>query len=411
MQSTDSFFHASKLQKNHFTIWQTMLQSNWNQPTDKGFFQGFPLLFPLSSDRVMGGRIPLLTILMEVFLMKIGILGTGDISHAFMNALPSYPHVEVTSVYHREVKKAFAFAEQYIIPQAFGNLVELLDSGVDCVYIGLPNSLHYEAAMQCMKAGKHVLIEKPVTSNLAELQRLLQFARQQNVYALEVNRVAFLENYQFIQETLPKLGSRTLMQLSYYKRSRRYSDYLAGKHPNVFSTDFSGGALYDLGVYGLHFVCGLLGAPDSLEYRCLKLESGVDGMGSATLAYPTCIATIHTSKISGGSATGVHIQGENGTLSSAFPPSVLDTVTFSQPNAEAQFHLQTQDGFSAFLQNALRIILENDTCAYEQLSQQSLLVAELMQKARTQQGIVFSADRSTEEAENQQFYAPIHNNF
>lgn len=328
--------------------------------------------------------------------MQIGILGTGDISHAFIQALPSQPYVQITAVYHRELKKALSFAARYKIPQAFDSIDQLLAADVDCIYIGLPNSLHYKAAMQCMQAGKHVLIEKPVTSNVAELQNIFRFARQQNVFALEVNRVVFLENYDFIRKTLPQLGAHTLMDLSYCKRSRRYDDYLAGKNPNVFSLDFSGGALYDLGVYGIHFVCGLLGAPQSMEYHCLKLESGVDGMGVMTLTYPSCIAVIHVSKVSGAPANGVHIEGENGIITSRFPPSVLETVAFSQPHGETQTVSQAGDGFSAFLENALRIILEQDTCAYQHLCEQTLLVARLMQQAREQCGIVFSSDRITD---------------
>lgn len=326
--------------------------------------------------------------------MKIGILGTGDISHAFMKALPTQYDVEVTSVYHCVLDKALYFAEQYQIPRAFDSVEELLSSGVDCVYIGLPNSLHYSTAMQCIQEGKHVLIEKPITSNLTELQTLLRFARQRHVYALEVNRVTFLSNYQFIRQMMPELGPKTLMHISYCKRSRRYDDYLDGKKPNVFSTDFSGGALYDLGVYGLHFVYGLLGSPESMEYRCLKLESGVDVMGVMTLTYPACIAVISISKVSGAPTNGVHIEGENGMITTEFPPSILKTVKFSKPHTNPQMKVEETDGFSAFLKNAFRIICEQDVSAYHQLSEESITVAGLMECARKQCGIVFAADIS-----------------
>ncbi|KAF5362083.1 hypothetical protein D9756_002445 [Leucocoprinus leucothites] len=66
------------------------------------------------------------------------------------------------------------------------------DSDVDAVYIGTPHTFHYENSLAAIKAGKHVLVEKPATCNAAEFRALLQAAKEKNVFIMEAMWTRFL---------------------------------------------------------------------------------------------------------------------------------------------------------------------------------------------------------------------------
>lgn len=86
----------------------------------------------------------------------------------------SHPDVCIYGVAARDKTRAQAYAEQYDIPRTYASYRELIeDPCIDVVYIALPNSHHYEWAHDALHAGKHLLLEKPSTSNSAEAQALL----------------------------------------------------------------------------------------------------------------------------------------------------------------------------------------------------------------------------------------------
>lgn len=323
--------------------------------------------------------------------MKVGICGTGDISHSFMQSAKPISSIEVSGVYHREIEKAQGFAQRYQISHFTDEYSGLLEK-CDCVYIGLPNSLHYSFSKQAILAGKHVLIEKPIVSNTRELKELFELANQYKVMIFEVDRVSFSPNFKWIQEKMKEWQKEKMIQVSFCKQSRRYFDYMAGKNPNVFTTKFSGGALYDLGVYGIHFVVGLLGAPTEIDYTCHLLESGVDGLGSLTLSYKDCIAVIQISKITHGPSS-FFIQAVEGSIQANTSVSVLKELEYFDGEKVQMISKQQYDNFTYFLMNATEIILEDNQDRYQETRKQSILVLELMEEARRQNQIVFECDK------------------
>ncbi|MBR3350885.1 MAG: Gfo/Idh/MocA family oxidoreductase, partial [Erysipelotrichaceae bacterium] len=157
--------------------------------------------------------------------MRVAILGTGNISKEFMNA-SRIAEVEVCAVYHREMAKAEAFAENYGIPAYFDDYDEMLKQDFfDTVYTGLPNSLHYPYAKKALCAGKNVLIEKPFCSNLAEFDELVNLSHKHNVYLIEMDRVTSLPNFSVIRDHLGELGPIRAVTIDYAQYSRKYDDY------------------------------------------------------------------------------------------------------------------------------------------------------------------------------------------
>lgn len=324
--------------------------------------------------------------------MKVIVFGTGDISHVFMESLESFKDLVVIGVYHRDISKAKKFAKRYDIQYSFDDVDEALACDSDVIYNALPNSFHYLISLQAIKANKHVIIEKPITSNIFELKELISCADSKGVKVFEVNRINYNELAIRIKDEIHKIYPVRLTNVTYCKVSRKYKQYLNGDIPNVFSLDYSGGALYDLGVYGIHLAIFLFGTPNDVEYRCVKLASGADGCGSLTLGYNEHLLTISISKISNGNCF-VEIQGEGGTIVSKYPPTLMADFNIQTFNEDVLIRQHSLEGsFKRFIDRCLSIIKSNNEIEYRELLVQSLNVMDILTKARASASITFSSD-------------------
>ena len=209
-------------------------------------------------------------------MVRFGIIGTSCISDKFVEALKTIKKCEVTAVYSRSVEKGDYFATKHDIKTIYLSLEEMAESQkVDAVYIASPNGLHPSQAIKMMENGKHVICEKAIAPTVKELDEMIKTAKENNVVLMEAMR--------------PTLN------------------------PNIFDPKFSGGALYDIGVYPLYFTIGMFGIPEEYMGGNYLVSSGADGYGNIILKYSDKIASITYSKITD-SKTPSEIQGEKGSI-------------------------------------------------------------------------------------------------
>lgn len=122
--------------------------------------------------------------------LRIGMLGASFIGQvALVFPAGKLRDVKVAAVAARDLARAQAYAKRHGIPAAYGGgdaYQDLLASeDIDAVYISLPTHLHHRWAMAALTAGKHVLVEKPITTKLAEAQELLELAKKKNLLLME----------------------------------------------------------------------------------------------------------------------------------------------------------------------------------------------------------------------------------
>lgn len=134
--------------------------------------------------------------------LRFGILGAANIVPiAFINPARSHAEVVVDAVAARDPARAKAFAKKYSIPRTFDSYQELLDDpAIDAVYNPLPNGLHYEWTIKALKAGKHVLLEKPATNTAAEARSIFALAKEKNLVVLEAFHYRFHPAIQKVKE-------------------------------------------------------------------------------------------------------------------------------------------------------------------------------------------------------------------
>lgn len=247
-------------------------------------------------------------------MIRIGIVGTSSISERLADAVRTVDGVGLGPVASRDAVRGGEFAERIGAPGAADGLEGLLDGGdIDAVYIASPNSVHAAQIRTAVDAGIPVLVEKPATLTAEEWESLVAHARGRGVVLLEAMRTAYDPGIRAIQEVLPRLGRVRRVSFRYEKRSARYDHVLAGERTNIFDPALGGSALRDLGVYPLHALVLLFGAPRGIAGARVGIASGTDGLGSAIAEYDDFVADAAWSKITDTSLPS-EIQGEDGSL-------------------------------------------------------------------------------------------------
>ncbi|PKX91001.1 Gfo/Idh/MocA family protein [Aspergillus novofumigatus IBT 16806] len=112
--------------------------------------------------------------------LKLGVISTAQINPAaIIHPAESHPSVILHGIASRDLSTAQKHQRKYHFSKAYGSYQDLLDDpDIDIVYISTPNGLHYEWAAKALKAGKHVLCEKPFTANADEAKKLVALARE-----------------------------------------------------------------------------------------------------------------------------------------------------------------------------------------------------------------------------------------
>ena len=113
--------------------------------------------------------------------IKAGIIGTGFIGPAHIEAVRRLGYVEVAALADIDEKTARSKAEALHVPKGYGDYREMLkDPQIRAVHICAPNCFHFQMAKDALLAGKHVLCEKPLTMNSAEAVELIDLAKKTN---------------------------------------------------------------------------------------------------------------------------------------------------------------------------------------------------------------------------------------
>ena len=218
-------------------------------------------------------------------MLKLGIIGTGAISHHFIEAAHTSQEFQLVAVYSRKLTTAQQFTSPYQNVSLFDNLEDFFQSEFDVVYIASPNSLHFTQAKAALSAGKHVILEKPAVTQPQEWQDLVEAAQENQCFIFEAARNYHEDAFATIKDFLADkqvLGA----DFNYAKYSSKMPNLLAGDTPNVFSDRFAGGALMDLGIYPIYAAVRLFGKPTHATYQAQKLDNSIDLNGDGMLYYP-----------------------------------------------------------------------------------------------------------------------------
>lgn len=153
-------------------------------------------------------------------VLKWGIASAGHIAHDFVNALGTLSKDEhqVVAVGARDLNRAKEFAQRFHIPKAYGSYLELAkDPNVEVVHIGTYDIHHMEVALLMLENGKHILVEKPMGMNEKEVQKIIAYAKQKKLFAMEGIWSRSFTCYEYIRKQIDsgKLGDIVSVQVTF----------------------------------------------------------------------------------------------------------------------------------------------------------------------------------------------------
>lgn len=218
--------------------------------------------------------------------LRWGIMGTGNIADQFGEGVRDANRSVITAVGSRKRHHAESFAHKHNVPTAHGSYEELLDEiCIEAVYIALPNSLHHEWTLKSLAAGKHVLCEKPLATNIDQVEEMFDAAKKAGLRLVE----AFMyRSHPQTHAVLEKVRSGVIGRVHTIQSSFCYRTARTSAESNCrFSTELAGGSLMDIGCYCISFSRLVAGQePDRMNGTVHLHESGVDDIAAATLGFP-----------------------------------------------------------------------------------------------------------------------------
>ncbi len=213
--------------------------------------------------------------------IRWGILGTGFIAHTQTADLIGCGFT-VAAVGSRSQGTADAFAAEFEIPVAHGSYEALVaDPGVDAIYISTPHPFHAENALLALRAGKHVLIEKPFTLTAGQAAEVVDAGEAAGLVVMEAMWTRFLPHMLRIREIIASgtLGDlRTLI-------ADHNQDLPKDPLHRLNNPALGGGALLDLGIYPVSFAFDIFGAPTVVKALAAKTGTGVDRQTALLLGF------------------------------------------------------------------------------------------------------------------------------
>jgi predicted dehydrogenase len=252
--------------------------------------------------------------------LRWGVLSTANIAQKkWIPGVRRSPRGrgEVVAIASRDGAAAEAVANALAIPRAHGSYEALIaDPEVDALYIPLPNHLHREWAIEAMRAGKHVLCEKPLALTSGQAQEMVDAAASAGVLLMEAFMYRLHPSWVAVRELLAagRIGRLQTVQswFSYYNDDPR----------NIRnSAEAGGGALMDIGCYSVNLSRMLFGAePERVEAAMVRdPDLGVDTLTSGLLVFPGGGTATFTCSTRSENDQRVHIYGTEGHISIGIP--------------------------------------------------------------------------------------------
>jgi predicted dehydrogenase len=287
--------------------------------------------------------------------LRWGLLGTGGASRRFARDLIAHD-IPVRSVASRDPGRAAAFASANGIPGSHASYQRLLDSpDVDAIYVALPNHMHAEWSIRAAQAGKHVLCEKPAVLDEAECETVLRAVERAGVFYMEG----------FMYRCHPQWGMvRALIEDGRIGEIRTLSASfcfdMGFKPENIRQIRAAaGGALMDIGCYGLSFARLIAGAEPS---RCtaasrIHPDLGVDEWTSAELVFRDGTVARFDCALREARPHSAIIVGESGRIEVPAPwhPPAEGAEVRLYPEDGGEEIYRTGDGLALFAREALEV--------------------------------------------------------
>ncbi|RIJ51481.1 gfo/Idh/MocA family oxidoreductase [Clavibacter lycopersici] len=308
--------------------------------------------------------------------IRFGVIGAAGIATSVVPDMQLVPGVEVVAVHSRTRSSSEQLASACGIPRIHDTLEALLaDPEVDAVYVATPHTLHRAQAEAALRAGKHVVCEKPATTTAADTRALVDLARAEGLLFLEALWMAFSPGYLAVREAIAdgRVGDPRTIAVA-------FGFVTEEGQGRLWDPEVGGGTLLDMGVYPLAFAHGLFGAPSTVAAVGTVIDGGVDTEVAILLGWPDGRQATLACSLVAALPTGATVSGTAGRMDvdPLFLASTGLTIVPADGDPERREHEIEGRGYVPMFRAARDAIRAGDVECAEMPHAASVDLAELM---------------------------------
>jgi len=273
--------------------------------------------------------------------IRWGIAGTGSMAASFVGDFANLSDGQIDAVASRSASSAETFAAANDIGRAHGSYEALAaDPHIDVVYVAGIHTVHADQAVMFLDAGKHVLVEKPMALNVAQVDSMIEAAARNDRFLMEAMWMRFNPAHVAMMDRIEAgaIGDvrRIIADFSFalpFDPEHRLYDRQKG-----------GGALLDLGIYPVTLAWWVLGPPARIDVAGHVSETGVDDEITLLMSWDGGASAALTAGLRLPGTMAARIEGTEGAIELPLPAHCTDHMTIrsgletEQITAEAAGH-------------------------------------------------------------------------
>lgn len=226
--------------------------------------------------------------------IRFGIIGTGNIASKFARACAMTPGAVAAAVSSRSPENGERFASENGVGTVYCGAEELANApDIDIVYVATPHTAHFENCMLALRAGKHVICEKPMATKKSDAEVLFAAAREGGVLLMEGMWSRFLPNSIRAKEWIRegRIGDVKFIDAIF-----SFAVDPAEPKKRLVDPSLGGGSMFDLGVYTVEMASYYAGAnPEHAAGFATAYCPGTDATAVMAVSYPNgVLATLRT---------------------------------------------------------------------------------------------------------------------
>ena len=327
--------------------------------------------------------------------MNLGIIGSGKIVKEILPVIKEIDGINLSGITARNEENLINLCRKYGIVNYYLDIDRLLKNpDIDTVYLALPNHMHYEIMKKALGYGKNIICEKPFTTNFDQAIEIYKLAKDNNLIVLEAMTNRFIPNALEVKKLIAKADDIKIVSFNYSQYSSRYDKFKQGIIEPVFDPNKAGGSLMDLNIYNLSYCLDLFGRPSDIKYLA-NMDRGIDTSGILILDYESFKAVLIGAKDCAASLNNT-IQASNFSIEindSLNEFRSFDIIENGKDRQSKNYNkLDKHRVYYEFLE-FYRIIRDKDYKKAARLGERTLLLCELLTKARLDAGIIFPDDK------------------
>lgn len=313
------------------------------------------------------------------------MVGTGLMLELIGRDFALTENADMQVIVSRTQERADAIAAEYGFPEGSGDFEAVLQrDDIDVVYIATPHSEHLAQATAALEAGKHVLVEKSMTTSAADTRQLCALAEERGLFAMEAMWTAFNPAIVELRRRITEgqIGEVSLVHANFCFAAPYRADW------RLWAKDLAGGSTLDQGVYTLSLAQMILGTPSSIT-ALGTVQHEVDAEVAAILEYASGQRAVCISSLRTNAPLNAYIAGSEGHIeipgafwnadgfvqrTGAGPATVIEEFTYAREGG----------GYVPMLRAVSQAILDGRTEHELRTHAESIAVAETMDEVLRQ---------------------------